>query len=292
VLLSMTGHGDASLCEDSLSASVEIRSVNHRHFKLNQRLPDGYGGWEPAVETLIRTHLHRGSINTTITLHHETAPTSSIDKQLLARYFSQVEEALGEAVPPLAELLPALLSLPGTVSQAGSLADPESHWPLVQRCLESALDKICQMRRQEGTAMSADLMGNLDEMKGLLQDISERTPVVTQQHRERLEQRITHLLEPHNVELNQADLVREIAIFADRSDISEEVVRSQSHIAQFADVMQEDESNGRALDFLAQEMFREANTIGSKANDSQIAMCVVQLKTCIERIREMVQNIE
>ena len=292
MLLSMTGHGDASLCEDSLSASVEIRSVNHRHFKLNQRLPDGYVGWEPAVETLIRTHLHRGSINTTITLHHETASTSSIDKQLLARYFSQVEEALGETIPPLAELLPALLSLPGTVSQAGSLADPESHWPLVQRCLESALDKIGQMRRQEGTAMSADLTGNLDQMKGLLNDISGRTPAVTQQHRERLEQRIRHLLEPHKVELNQADLVREIAIFADRSDISEEVVRSQSHIAQFTDVMHEDESNGRALDFLAQEMFREANTIGSKANDSQIAMCVVQLKTCIERIREMVQNIE
>ncbi len=292
MLLSMTGHGDASLCEDSLSASVEIRSVNHRHFKLNQRLPDGYGAWEPAVESLIRSHLHRGSINTTITLNHETAPTSSIDQQLLTRYFNQVEEALGEAVPPLAELLPALLSLPGTVSQAGSLADPESHWPLVQRCLQSALDKISQMRCQEGMAMSADLTGNLDEMKDLLNDISERTPVVTQQHRERLEQRITQLLEPHNVELNQADLVREITIFADRSDISEEVVRSQSHITQFADVMQEDESNGRALDFLAQEMFREANTIGSKANDSQIAMCVVQLKTCIERIREMVQNIE
>ena len=140
--------------------------------------------------------------------------------------------------------------------------------------------------------MGADLTGNLDEMSGLLNDISERTPVVGHQYREKLEQRITQLLEPHNVDLNQADLVREIAIFADRSDISEEVVRSQSHIDQFAAVMQEDKSNGRALDFLAQEMFREANTIGSKANDSQIAMAVVQLKTCIERIREMVQNIE
>ena len=292
MLLSMTGHGDASLSEDSLSASVEIRSVNHRHFKLNQRLPDGYHGWEPAVETLVRTHLRRGAINATVTLHQETPATSSIDQQLLARYFGQVQEALGGTTPPLAELLPALLSLPGAVSQAGSLADPETHWPLAQRCLESALTKIGQMRQQEGAAMGADLTGNLDEMSGLLNDISERTPVVGHQYREKLEQRITQLLEPHNVDLNQADLVREIAIFADRSDISEEVVRSQSHIDQFAAVMQEAESNGRALDFLAQEMFREANTIGSKANDSQIAMAVVQLKTCIERIREMVQNIE
>ena len=292
MLLSMTGHGDASLSEASLSASVEIRSVNHRHFKLNQRLPDGYVSWEPAVETLCRAHLRRGSIQATITLQHETPPTSSIDKELLARYFSQVQEALGDTIPSLPELLPALLSLPGTVSQAGSLADPPSHWPLVERCLGTALENISRMRSQEGEAMATDLSTNLDEMKGLLKDITDRTPVVTQQYRERMGQRITQLLEPHDVELNHGDLVREVAIFADRSDVSEEVIRSQSHISQFSGVMQEETSNGRALDFLAQEMFREANTIGSKANDSQIAMCVVQLKTCIERIREMVQNIE
>jgi uncharacterized protein (TIGR00255 family) len=292
VLLSMTGHGDASLREAPLNAAVEIRSVNHRHFKLNLRLPDGYGSWEPAVESLCRSHIARGSVHLTMSLQQEGSGTSSIDKELLARYFGQVQEALGETIPPLAELLPALLSLPGTVTQAATLADPDNHWPLAEECLQSALDNLVQMRSQEGEVMATDLSTNLQQMTGLLEQIAVRMPVVTEQYRDRLAQRIGQLLEPHNVQLNQSDLVREVAIFAERSDVSEEVVRSQSHISQFTDVMEEQASNGRALDFLAQEMFREANTIGSKANDSEIGMCVVELKTCIERIREMVQNVE
>ena len=292
MLLSMTGHGDASLREEPLNAAVEIRSVNHRHLKLHVRVPEGYGSCEPAIETLCRSHLARGSIQVNISLQHEGSEGASIDQELLSRYFGQVQEALGETIPPLSELLPALLSLPGAVSQAASPADPESHWPLVERCLLAALEQLTRMRTQEGEAMAADLSSNLGQMNALLEQIAARTPVVTDHYRQRLTQRIGQLLEPHDVQLNQADLVREVAIFADRSDVSEEVVRSQSHISQFSAVMDEEKSNGRALDFLAQEMFREANTIGSKANDSEIGMCVVELKTCIERIREMVQNIE
>ena len=140
MLLSMTGHGDASLREEPLNAAVEIRSVNHRHFKLNLRLPEGYGVWEPAVESLCRSHIARGSIHVTITLQQEGTGTSSIDKELLGRYFAQVQEALGDTIPPLAELLPALLSLPGAVTQAATLADPGNHWSLVERCLQSALE--------------------------------------------------------------------------------------------------------------------------------------------------------
>jgi uncharacterized protein (TIGR00255 family) len=292
MLHSMTGHGDATQSDATLSVAVEIRSVNHRHFKLNLRVPDGYGSWETEVESLLRRHVVRGAIHATINLQHDDQESSSIDKELLSRYFEQIREALGDTVPSLPELLPALLSLPGVVSQRSSLAEPESTWPLTENCLLAALEKLNQMKRLEGDAMAADLSVNLDKMTGLLEQITARTPAVTKNHRERLRQRIGLLLEPHNVELNPADLIREVTIFADRSDISEEVVRSQSHIAQFMSVMDEPASNGRALDFIAQEMFREANTIGSKANDSEIGISVIELKTCIERIREMVQNIQ
>jgi uncharacterized protein (TIGR00255 family) len=292
MLHSMTGHGDATQSDATLSVAVEIRSVNHRHFKLNLRVPDGCGSWEAGVESLLRQDVVRGAIHATISLQHATQESSSIDKQQLSRYFDQVREALGDTVPSLPELLPALLSLPDVVTEQSSLANPDSTWPLAESCLLAAMEKLSQMKQLEGNAMAVDMSANLGKMTELLEQITARTPAVTENHRERLTQRIRLLLEPHKIELNPADLIREVTIFADRSDISEEVVRSQSHIAQFNIVMDEPASNGRALDFLAQEMFREANTIGSKANDSKIGIAVIELKTCIERIREMVQNIQ
>jgi len=168
----------------------------------------------------------------------------------------------------------------------------EETWPLVQETLTAAVNSLDRMRREEGAAMAHDLSQNCQQIASELTHIERRAPVVVDAYRTRLTDKLNSLLKEYGTEIQPADVVREIGIFADRSDIAEETVRLRSHLEQFQSTLQAAESNGRKLDFLTQEMFRETNTIGSKANDAEIAGHVIEMKTVIERIREMVQNVE
>jgi uncharacterized protein (TIGR00255 family) len=219
-------------------------------------------------------------------------PCRRLDAVQLGAYLDAWQDfcAAHDLPSPLA--VDALLSLPGILVDVPPDADSvQQAWPLVSRALELALDGLDRMRKAEGDALAADMRGACAEIRSLADGIRRRVPEVVTAHRERLVERINRLLADRGTTVSEADLAREVALAADRSDIAEELVRLESHVAQF-DRLLDDESPGRALDFLAQELGREANTIASKSLDVDIAHAVVEIKARIERLREQAQNVE
>lgn len=288
MLLSMTGQGSAITTADGTTVSVEIRAVNNRHLKIHLRCPDSLIAIESAIEKCIRNVATRGTVNVNIKVEkHSRAGDFSIDLELLASYREQLQsEATSEVSTE------ALLSLPGVVTSNSADRSSEAKRKLILNTVKDALVQFNQMRTSEGEALSSDFNLQLKRLEDLIVKIRERAPIVIQRYSDRLAEKLNQLLQQHNVTLSDSDLTREIGIFADRCDITEELVRLDSHLGQFREVMQSEQSEGRKLDFITQELFREINTIGSKANDATIANCVVESKTVVERIREQVQNIE
>ena len=288
MLLSMTGQGVANATANGVTVTVEMRAVNNRHLKINLRSPDSLITLESLVEKTIRASVGRGTINVNIKVQKETrADDFAIDTAVLNSYRSQLQAEARDEIP-----LKALLTLPGVVKSSEALSPHTAHSELIMETLGEALEHFNQMRTTEGEALGHDLATQLQNLAILIQSIRERAPAVVVNYSSRLTDKLNQLLEKHNVTLSGADLTREIGVFADRCDITEEVVRLDSHIAQFNEVMNSNTSQGRKLDFITQELFREINTIGSKANDASIAGFVVEAKTVIERVREQVQNIE
>ncbi len=290
----MTGFGEAHSQRDGLAVAVEVRTINSRFFKLAVRTGEGYGLLEPQIEAIVRKRIRRGTIQVMVHVDRLRSPEDyRINAQVLDRYRRQLESLYREwdlsgAVSP-----ESLLSLPGVVDEdAGGLAAPGTDWPLIGETLEEAMEKLARMRAEEGRAMAGDLKANCQAAAASLAQVRRRAPLVADAYRARLEERLKRTLAEYDVVLDVADLVREVSLFAERGDISEETVRLQSHLDQFDTTMDLPESSGRRLEFLTQEMLRETNTIGSKANDVEIAREVIEIKTAIERIREMVQNIE
>jgi uncharacterized protein (TIGR00255 family) len=274
--------------------AVEVRTINNRYFKLNVRSTENYAALEPQIEDVVRQQVRRGTVQVTLRVDREPTPDDYVlNEVVLASYRKQLErmhEKLHIAEPVRLE---TLLSLPGVVNEKYSHDDAvESEWPIVRQTLLEALAKLDQMRQEEGRAMSADLATNCGLLAGALAHVERRAPVVVENYRGRITDRLNKLLSELGVSVQPSDIIREVGLFADRSDISEEIVRLRSHLEQFSVFTNEKESNGRKLDFLIQEMFRETNTIGSKSNDAEIARHVVEMKTAIERMREMIQNVE
>jgi uncharacterized protein (TIGR00255 family) len=290
----MTGHGEASVTEADLTASAEIRTTNNRYFKLSVRLPDGYASLEPKLERLIRKTVRRGSVNLAVKLHRGTTlDTPQLNLESLGRYRDQLAGIQGGESLDLSALLPGLLQLPGVLDDGTpDTVDLSSDWPILSQAVDAALAALATMRVDEGRAMGVDLENNLSQILTHSSQIEERIPAVAAAYQKRLLERINKLLTEHALTIEPSDIVREVGLFVDRSDISEELVRLASHIEQFRAEMQLDEPQGRKLDFLTQEMFREANTIGSKSNDSQVSAWAIEIKTTIERMREMIQNVE
>jgi uncharacterized protein (TIGR00255 family) len=189
--------------------------------------------------------------------------------------------------------LAQVLALPGVVPEPATAAfQMDEEWPLVEKVLEQALNRMQAMRQEEGRAMAAELLQMRDHIASQLESIRVQVPRVAVLYRDRLYERVRSLLSELDVKIDRSDLIKEVAIFAERSDIAEEVVRLASHLDQFQEIVNEPESAGRKLEFLTQEMFRETNTIGSKASDVEISRHVVEIKGTLEKIRELVQNIE
>lgn len=288
MLMSMTGQGVANATDNGATVTVEMRAVNNRHLKINLRSPDSLITLESIVEKQIRAAVGRGTVNVNIKVQKASrADDYAIDTALLHSYRMQLETESGGEIP-----LEALLNLPGVVRSSDALSPHVAHSELIVNTVADALEQFNRMRMTEGEALANDLDNQLQKLTILIQSIRERGPAVIINYSERLTDKLNQLLEKHDVTLSDADLTREIGVFADRCDITEEVVRLDSHISQFLEVMNGDTSQGRKLDFITQELFREINTIGSKANDSTISSYVVEAKTVIERVREQVQNIE
>jgi uncharacterized protein (TIGR00255 family) len=291
----MTGHGEAHQHRGGLAVSVEVRTVNSRYFKLISRAGDAYSALEPRIEAVVRRHVRRGAVQVDVRIDREPTPDDyRLNDVVLASYQRQLER-LREERPqggnPIR--LEALLSLPGVVDERlGSGVDVEAAWPHVEGVLVEALRNMSRMRSEEGRAMAADLQANRRAIARELDEIEKRAPAVADAYRDRLTERLNRLLAQYEVQAETADVLREVGLFAERSDISEEIVRLRSHLEQFDVIVELQESSGRKLDFLTQEMFRETNTIGSKANDAEIARHVIEIKAAIERMREMAQNAE
>lgn len=292
----MTGYGEARFQSDALTLAIELRALNNRYLKVSVRATEPYHLLEAEFEKVIRRMVRRGTIQLHLYCDRHYAPHDfRINAVALKSYLDQLRclhAELGLKVVPEA-VLGHLLALPGVVPEPGNVpAALEDEWPVVKQVLEEALSRLQKMRQDEGRAMGQELLRLRDHIARHLGRIRQRIPAVTVAYRDRLHERVRNLLAELDVQIDQSELIKEVSIFAERSDISEEVVRLASHLDQFQEILNEPESPGRKLEFLTQEMFREANTIGSKASDVEISRDVVEIKGALEKVRELVQNVE
>ena len=292
MIRSMTGFGAASAEAGGVSVRVEVRSVNHRHLQAKLRLPPELAQLEPRVDGLVQGLVGRGAL--TLGVHVTRASGSAearLDAEVARRYrdeFARLGRELGvERMPTLAELA----QLPGVLVGGDDSEVGEAECELVLTVAEQALRELVEMREREGAALLADLQQHAAAIEQLLGTVVELMPGVQARHQAHLRQRVQELV-GDSVEVSPADLARELAVLADRLDVSEETARLAAHLGQLRELLAQGGATGRKLDFLAQEFFREANTIGSKCNDAAVAHLVVELKTHIERMREQVQNVE
>ena len=291
---SMTGYGQAQGEIDGTSYTVEVKSVNNRYFKTIIKLPELFAFLEEDIERLLRKNLSRGTVNYALRLRDISANVLfDIDETALQAIVEKLNRTGDAAGLKGAIDIGNLLSLPGIVRPA--IPDEEMTRKTRESVLgisQQAVDKLKQMRAAEGKFLEEDLKGHCRAIEKDLKSIGARSETVIKEYAKKLRQRVDRLLAEAKLKLDEETLSREVAIFADRSDISEEIARMDSHLQQFVQSCQLNEQAGRRLDFISQEMLREANTIASKASDCDITRCVVDMKCWIERIKEQVQNVE
>jgi uncharacterized protein (TIGR00255 family) len=293
MIVSMTGFGDAVAEKDGTHYAVEIRSLNNRYFKASVKLPDMVSGLEPELETLLREKLGRGSVTYILKMRSDSAEAAyKINTKALGAYIDQLR-SVTSGDGPLKLDLGALLALPGVCQEPRDDTDELlRHGPTIRELTTKAITKLHGMRKREGEALFVDLMKNAKLIEGHLREIQRRAPLVIQEYHKRLLQRVNLLTQKAELNVDEQVLIKEVAVFAERADISEEIQRLTSHLAAFESACSDGEHPGRKLDFIAQEMLREANTIASKANDADIGRRVVDIKGAIDRLKEQVQNVE
>lgn len=296
VLLSMTGFGNASVQSDLASVNVELKAVNNRYLKVLMKLPDVASRFEPDIEKLVRSRIARGSVQLNFRIRlHGSSSGFRIDEKVLNGYVNQLNQ-LSSSQPSLNAEAPAvtsLLSLPGIITETdvdGSVID--SLWPLIEAALDETLKHFEDFRRSEGESMRSDLKAQAASIATELEHIEALSPTVVSDYRSRLLERVQKAITESDGQIEESDLIREVAVFADRCDINEEMTRLKCHLEQYENFLNSEQSMGRKLEFLGQEVFREINTIGSKANNVEIAHHVVEMKAAVERIREILQNVE
>jgi len=292
----MTGFGNAVVQSEHAYASAELKAVNNRYLKLSMRLPDMVARFESDIEKLIRTVITRGSVQLSLRIRSNAETDGhTINSAVLNQYLVQLHELqlslpLNDSSPPA---LTDLLQLPGVIVETELTPDAvESLWPIVKEVLTSALAHFDDFRRSEGDSMLQDLKLQCQTIETQVDVVQAHAPTVVAEYREKLLDRVRKAIAEADVAIEGKDVIREVATFADKCDINEEITRLRSHIEQFHRFLDSDTSMGRKLEFLGQEMFREINTIGSKANNVTIAHNVVEMKAAIERIREVLQNVE
>jgi uncharacterized protein (TIGR00255 family) len=290
----MTGHGEAQCHHEHAMVGIEVRAVNNRFLKVSTRISEGFSVLEPLIEGVVKQRVRRGTVQVSIRIEREPGPDDfRLNEAVLAGYREQLERMAQQWGFSEPVRLDQLLTLPGVVDEKrGASWSAEDFWPVIENTLLAALENLARMRAEEGAAMAADLQANCQIIVGQLNQIAQMAPTVVENYQRRITERVNKLLAEFEIGLKSAEVVREVGIFADRCDISEEIVRLRSHLEQFDLIAGVEESSGRKLDFVIQEMLRETNTIGSKANDAGISRHVVEIKTAIERMREMIQNVE
>ncbi|ETI66903.1 YicC/YloC family endoribonuclease [Neobacillus vireti] len=291
MVFSMTGFGRGKAESDSFSVNVEVKTVNHRFCEMNIRLPRQLLKIEDKIKKRLNQHIRRGRVEVYVSVEGEGVVTRTVhvDWKLVEEYYQfikQAHEKFGiEGTITLQDLLNRTDLLHIEESEAGN----EELENLVLTATEEAVTLLKEMRRAEGEELKKDLLAMLSQLEGNVFELQKFAPFVVQSFKDRLTKRMQEFT---NGQIDETRILTEVAVFADKADINEEITRLKSHIQQFMQTINEPEPIGRKLDFLVQEMNREANTIGSKANDSNIAKRVVEIKSLLEKLKEQVQNIE
>jgi uncharacterized protein (TIGR00255 family) len=295
MIRSMTGFGIATAECDGAHYVVEGRSLNNKYFKVQLRVPEELQGLEAELEAALTRRLSRGSIVLTVRFSDASAKAAGkINTAAIQAYLEQLLEVQGLTHNAARVDISSLLALPGVVVQSTGEDLLDRARPVMLRLVDEMCDRLIAMREREGRVLHGDLHRHRERIAANLGVIADRAPKVVDEYQARLKQRILSLLAESGSTVRDEDLVREVAIYAERSDIAEELTRLQAHLDQFAEIIDsgDEEPAGRTLDFLTQEMLREANTIASKSSDAEISRRIVEIKGAIDRIREQVQNVE
>ena len=292
MMRSMTGYGRGECAKDGFKFTVELNSINRKQSDISVNLPKEFIELEPRIRDEINAHLSRGRINAVITFHRARQGDGPVelDEKLALAYLKAIQQLQKRTKLTGSITIDTLLRVPGVLKSTESTLDVEAVWPSVEQALKRALGQLVKMREKEGKFLTVDLTGRLDILTTGAAQIRRVAPNIVNHYREQLHTRITEA--GLDVPLDDERLRKEVVLFADRCDITEELTRLESHFQQFRDCLKSTEPVGRTLDFLSQEMNRELNTIGSKANAIEISQVVVTLKAELEKIREQVQNIE
>lgn len=289
---SMTGYGRHQQTVDGLNIQVELKSVNHRYFEYSSRLPRAYNFLDDKLKALLQSRVARGKVD--VTLYVETAGDATAEVTVDHAYAKAMLSALCELRDTFGlkddVSTMALARMPDVLKTKPVEMDEDAVWEAVKTVAEQAIDKFVSMREAEGDKLKADVLSRADTILEKVAIVEERNPQTVKEHMEKVEKRMRELLDTATVD--EGRLLTEAALFADKIAVAEETVRLRSHIDQLHKLMESKETVGRKLDFLVQEMNREANTIGSKAQDLELARVVVDIKAELEKIREQIQNIE
>ena len=288
---SMTGYGRGEADHAGTKISVELNSVNRKQSDIVVNLPRDLAGLEPRIRTAINEKISRGRMNVSVVLHQGANGAALALDTALARSYHEAMLTLQKQQSAPGEItIGTILQAPGVMRSPEQSLDADAAWPTVQRALTTALGELIKMREREGKHLAKDLIHRLKVLRQEIKGIRALYPEVVKKYRSALMERI----EKAGLDLPVEDerLLKEITIFADRSDISEELTRLESHLAQFAHHLRKNEPVGRTLEFITQEIFRELNTLGAKSNDAGISQHVVACKSELEKIREQIQNLE
>ena len=293
MIRSMTGFGHGEVSNDkNQKVTVEMKSVNHRYCDISLKLPKKLAMFEANIRNIMKEYASRGKIDIYVSYEDlsETAVSLHYNQAMAEEYmqvFKKMQEDFNIETKITAE---ALAKYPEVVTIEEVQQDEEVWWELLEAALRQAAEKFVETRTIEGANLKRDLLGKLDQMAADVAFIEERSPQIIAEYRSKLEEKVKEFLEGSTIEKNR--IAAEVTLYADKIAVDEEIVRLQSHISSMTDVLESDESIGRKLDFMAQEMNREANTILSKSSDVDLADHAIELKTNVEKVREQIQNIE
>ena len=293
MIRSMTGFGHGEVSNDkNQKVTVEMKSVNHRYCDISLKLPKKLAMFEANIRNIMKEYASRGKIDIYVSYEDlsETAVSLHYNQAMAEEYmqvFKKMQEDFNIETKITAE---ALAKYPEVVTIEEVQQDEEVWWELLEAALRQAAEKFVVTRTIEGANLKRDLLGKLDQMAADVAFIEERSPQIIAEYRSKLEEKVKEFLEDSTIEENR--IAAEVTLYADKIAVDEEIVRLQSHISSMTDVLESDESIGRKLDFMAQEMNREANTILSKSSDVDLADHAIELKTNVEKVREQIQNIE
>lgn len=292
MIRSMTGYGRHQLVVGQHDITVEIKSVNHRYYEFSARVPRAYGFLEEKLKTFLKGSISRGKVEVNVLINNLNGKEVDInvDKLMAAGYINALREANKELGLEDDLTLSKIIKFSDIFNVQKAADDEEKIWNEVKDVAQQALDKFVEMRQIEGQSLKNDLLIKISNIEVILDKVEKNAPATAEKYRKKLLAKLQEILEEKNID--QQRVVTEAAIFAEKIAIDEETVRLRSHIKQFREFLETDEPIGRKLDFLVQEINREINTTGSKAQDVEITKCVVDMKSEVEKIREQIQNIE